>query len=333
MTDLRHAWRSLRRTPGFLATTVGTLALAIGTVVGMFSVVSTVLLQPLPFPDSDRLVFLSGTAPGSDLPGNFGLGSDFYLHYKENSQLLDGIFIFGGGTSTLRTEDRVERIPMGFPTNDMFATLGVRPVLGRVPTAEDGPNVVVISDRLWHGWFGGDSAVIGKTYFVSGTMRQIIGIMPPEFQFPSDETLLWVAGEVTLADVNPGNLGAPVVARMKPGVTQEQLAAELTQISKGLPERFGGSPNYARLIGQHTAVVEPLIDRLIGPTLRTSLLVLLGAVAIVLLIACANVTNLFLVRVEGRHRDLAVRRALGATRSQHPLRGLISVESRHGEVH
>jgi predicted permease len=316
MTDLRHAWRSLRRTPGFLATTVGTLALAIGTVVGMFSVVSTVLLQPLPFPDSDRLVFLSGTAPGSDLPGNFGLGSDFYLHYKENSQLLDGIFIFGGGTSTLRTEDRVERIPMGFPTNDMFATLGVRPVLGRVPTAEDGPNVVVISDRLWHGWFGGDSAVIGKTYFVSGTMRQIIGIMPPEFQFPSDETLLWVAGEVTLADVNPGNLGAPVVARMKPGVTQEQLAAELTQISKGLPERFGGSPNYARLIGQHTAVVEPLIDRLIGPTLRTSLLVLLGAVAIVLLIACANVTNLFLVRVEGRHRDLAVRRALGATRSQ-----------------
>jgi predicted permease len=313
-TDLRHAWRGLLRTPGFLVTSVGTLALAIGAVAAMFSVVNTVLLRPLPYPNPDRLVALSGTAPGSDLPERFGLGFDFYFHYKENSRLIDGLFVFGAGTSTLRTETRVERISMAFPTNDMYATLGVRPMIGRLPTPADADRVALISDRLWEGWFGRDSAVIGRSYFISGEMRQVIGVMPPDFRFPSDETLLWVAGEARLDQVQPGNLGMPVVARMKEGVTREQLATELTQISKGLPQRFGGPPNYARLIGQHRAVVDPVLDRIIGPTVNTSLWVLLGAVSVVLLIACANVANLFMVRAEGRRRDLAVRNALGASR-------------------
>jgi putative ABC transport system permease protein len=315
-TDLRHAWRTLLRTPGFLLTAVVTLALAIGAMAGMFSVVNTVILQPLPYPDPDRLVVVSGTAPGSDLPERFGLGFDFYLHYKENSELLDGIFVFGGGTSTFRTEERVERIPMAFPSNDMYATLGVRPQLGRLPVPEDGDGVILISDQLWQNWLGRDSTVIGRSYFTSGQMRQIIGVMPPEFRFPGDDTQLWVAGEIELDEVQPGQLGVPVVARMKEGVTREQLAAELTRLSKGLPARFGGPPNYARLIEQHSAVIEPVLDRLVGPTVRTSLWVLLGGVAIVLLIACANVANLFMVRAEGRHRDLAVRRAIGASRMQ-----------------
>ena len=316
MTDFRHSWRGLLRTPGFFITAVGTLALAIGAVTGMFSVVNTVLLQPLPFPRADRLVALSGTAPGSDLPQSFGLGFDFYFEYKDNSKLLDGIFAFGGGTSTLRTDNRVERISMAFPTNDMYATLGVRPMVGRLPVPEDGDKVVLISDKLWDTWFGRDSAVIGRSYFVSGEMRQVIGIMPPEFHFPSDETLLWVAGEAQLSQVQPGNLGMPIVARMKPGVTHEQLATELTQISKNLPARFGGSANYARLIQQHRAVVDPILDRLVGPTARTSLWVLLGAVSVVLLIALANVANLFVVRTESRKRDLALRHAIGASRGK-----------------
>ena len=316
LSDFRHGWRALVRTPAFLVTSVVTLALAIGAVVGMFSVVNTVLLRPLPFPDADRLVVLSGTAPGSDLPERFGLGPEFYWHYKERSRLLDGIFLFGGGSSTLRVQERVERIPMAFPTNDIYATLALRPQLGRLPVSEDGDRVVVISDRLWSTWFGRDPAVIGKTYFASGEMREVIGIMPAEFMFPDEDTLLWVATEVRPAEIRPGPLGAPVVARMKPGVTREQLAVELTQLSKELPGRFGGSPNYARIIEQHTAVVEPVLDRLVGPTASTSLWVLLAAVLVVLLIACANVANLFLVRAEGRRRYLAVRRAIGASRAQ-----------------
>jgi putative ABC transport system permease protein len=315
-TDLRHAWRALMRTPGFFVTCVGTLALAIGAVAGMFSVVDTVLLKPLPFREPERLVALGGTAPGSDLPDRFDLGPEFYLYYKENSKLLDGIFMFGGGTSTLRTENRVERIRMAWPTNDMYATLGVHPQLGRLPREEDGNDVVVISDQLWSSWFGRDPSVIGKSYFVSDSMKRVIGVMPPQFRFPSDETMLWVPTPILPEQIRPGQFGTAVIARMKGGVTHEQLAAELTALSKQLPERFGGSPAYARIIGQHRAIVDDLRERIVGPTARTSLWVLLGAVSVVLLIACANVTNLFLVRTEGRRRDMAVRRAIGASRSQ-----------------
>jgi predicted permease len=205
---------------------------------------------------------------------------------------------------------------MAFPTNDIYATLRTRPQVGRLPVPDDADRVALISDRLWTTWFGRDPAVVGKTYSIAGAMREVIGVMPPEFSFPNEETLLWVTGEVRPAEVRPGQFGAPVVARMKPGVTREQLGVELTRLSKELPARFGGPPSYARVIEQHSAVVEPVLDRLVGPTASTSLWVLLGAVTVVLLIACANVANLFLVRSEGRRRGLAVRRAIGASRAQ-----------------
>ncbi len=314
--DMKYGWRALLRTPGFLVTSVGTLGLAIGAVAGMFSVVNTVLLDPLPYPEPDRLVVIQGNAPGSDLPERFALGPAFYLHYKERSTLRDGIAMFNSGMSTFRVGDRVERIQMAWPTNDLYGTLGVHPQLGRLPRTEDSDDAVVLSDQLWSTWFGRDPSILGKWFFVSDSLKQVIGVMPPGFTFPSGETLLWVSGTVGLADINPLELGSPVVVRMKDGVTREQLAAELTRLAKELPERFGSPANFARTIAQFRALATPMLEASVEPAVTRSLWVLLGAVAIVLLIACANVANLFMVRAEARRRELTVRRAIGASRTQ-----------------
>ncbi len=315
ITDLRHAARALRRTPAVTLTAVGMLALAIGANAGMFSVVNTVLLDPLPYGRPGRLVTIFASAPGSDFPPEFGVSAEFYLHYRERSRLLEEVAIYNSFTSTLRVGDRAERIRMSWPTNSLYATLGARPALGRLPVSEDEERVVVISDELWSSWFGRDPSVIGRSFEISGESREVIGVMQPEFKFPNNGTLLWIASEVDTEDLEVGDFGSPLVARMAPGATPEQVADELTTLARQLPERFGGTPNYARLIGQHRAVVRPLLEQLVGSA-SWSLWILLGSVAIVLAIACANVANLFLVRAEGRYRDLAVRRAIGASRMQ-----------------
>ena len=314
--DLAHAWRSLLRTPGFLVTAVGTLALAIGAVAGMYSVVNAVMLRPLPFANPSRLLWLEATSPGSDMPERFNVGPEFYLHYKENAKTLDGIFAFAGGTSTFRTDDRVERIGMMWATPDVYSTLGVRPQIGRLPVPEDGDDVVVLSDQLWSTWFGRDASVVGKWYFVSDSMKQVIGVLPRDVTYPSDQTMLWVSAPIRAETVRPGTGGMGMVARLKEGVSEEQATAELTRLAKELPARFGGSTTFQRIIDKFQAVPTPLLESMLGENARRSLWILLGAVSVVLLIACANVANLFMVRAESRRRDLTVRRAIGASRTQ-----------------
>jgi len=145
MTDLRYAMRSLKRSPGFTIVTVGTLGLAIGANAGMFSVVNTVVLNPLPYANVDRLVHIAASAPGSGFPDEFGVASEFYLQYKEQSKLLEDLSTYISGTATLRTPDRVERVRMSFSTNSLFSTLGARPILGRLPVADDKNSAAVIS--------------------------------------------------------------------------------------------------------------------------------------------------------------------------------------------
>ena len=313
--DLRLAARSLRRAPGFTGIAAGTLALAIGATSGLYTVVDKVLLEPLPYAAVDRLVHVAASAPGSDFPAEFGLGAEFYLQYRELSTLLEDVSTYNSFTSTLRTPDRVERIRMSWPTYTLFTTLGAQPLLGRLPTAEDGESVALLSHALWQSWFGGDPGVVGRAYDINGERRTVVGVMPREFEFPNDGTLLWISSDVRAEGIRPGRFQSPLVARAKPGVTPEQLAAELTLLARGLPERFGGSPDYARLMEQHRAVVRPLEDELLG-AVAGPLWILLAAGGVVLLVACANVANLFLVRAEARQRDLALRRAVGAGRAQ-----------------
>ncbi|MEP6765667.1 MAG: ABC transporter permease [Gemmatimonadaceae bacterium] len=313
--EIRHAARSLKRSPGFTFVTVLTLGLAIGANAGMFSVVNRVLFHPLPYANIDRMMYVAASAPGSDLPPEFGVSSEFYLQYKEQSKLLEDIASYNSFTATFRANDRIERIRMSMPSSSLFSTLGAKPLLGRLPNIEDSEKTVVLSYALWTSWFNRDSSVIGKTVFAAAGNGTVIAVMPPDFRFPEDGTQLWVSSEIRAAGISPGRFGMKLVGRVKRRTTPELLATELTAISKGLPERFGGSANYKRTIERHRAVVRPITEQLLGAVSKP-LKVLLGAVAVVLLIACANVVNLFNVRAEGRQRDLAVRRALGAARGQ-----------------
>ncbi len=214
--DLRHAVRALRRAPGFTAMTVGTLGLAIGVNAGMFSVVNKVLLDPLPYANADRLLFISASAPGSDLQGEFGVANEFFVQYKEQARLLEDLSTFNSFTSTMRAGDRVERIRMSQPTSSLFTTLGARPLRGRLPTAADDDRVAVISHALWMSWFGGDEGVIGRTYDIAGSTRTVVGVMGPEFRFPSDETLVWLSSQIRPEGITPGRFGQPLVGAHGP---------------------------------------------------------------------------------------------------------------------
>ncbi len=314
--DLRQAVRALRRTPGFTLVAVGTLGLALGANAGIFSIVDAVLLRPLPFPKPDRLVYIGGTAPGSDLPSEFDLPLEFFLQYRDQSKLLQGLAPYDDFTNTLRVGDRAERVRMAVSTAELFPTLGVAPMLGRVPVPEDEDRVAVLSYGLWQSWFGGDTAVIGRSYYIGGSERTVIGVMGPDFRFPRDGVTLWVTANIRPEDIVPGAFQTfALVGRLRPGVTASDLVRELSPLAQRLPERFGGPPGYADLIRKHRPVVRPLEEQLVGNVARP-LWLLFGSVAVVLLIACANVANLFLVRAERRQRELAVRRAIGAARLQ-----------------
>ncbi|MBO9664096.1 ABC transporter permease [Dokdonella sp.] len=316
MADLRHALRALRRTPGFTLTAVGMLGLAIGAVAGMFNVVNTVLLDRLPYAHPDRLVYITASAPGSGLPDELGGAPEFFLQYQEQSTLLEDIALYNNYTATLRVGDRVERVRMSSPSNSLYSTLGVQPILGRLPTEQDEDRAVVISHALWTTWFGQDPSVIGRTYDIAEGRRTVIGVMGKDFRFPRNDTMLWISSTIRPADIKtPGRFGTNLVGRMAAGATLARVANELTTLAARLPERFGGPPAYARLIAQHRAVVRMLDDELLGDY-AGPLWVLFAAACLVLLIACANVANLFLVRIEGRHQEMAVRRAIGAARGQ-----------------
>ena len=312
--DLRVAMRSLRKAPWFAASAILTLALAIGANTSIFSVVNTVLLDPLAFPDADQLVAIRASAPGSEINGEFGPGAEFFVEYKQNARTLQDLAHFQTAQTTVSADQNVDRLFIAAVSPSLYSTLRVEPLIGRLPTEQDPEGtVMVMSHWLWTTWFNSDPSVLGRAVQVSGAPRTVIGVMRPDFQFPSERTSVWIHDLVT-EPVRPGGFGLGLVGRMAPGATHESLRTELAALAQRLPERFGSTPVYARIIAAHQPIVRSLEETLVG-NLKDPLWILLGTAGIVLLIACANVANLFLVRAESRRRDLAVRRALGAGRA------------------
>ncbi len=311
--DFRHAARRLRRAPLFTLVIVVTLAFAIGANTMIFSVVKMVMLEPLPFANADRLVYIAGTAPGTDQPQEFGVPDELYFEYRETAPAIEDAALYTTGSSTTRVGERTEQLFLTGTTPSLFTTLGARPMLGRLPTDDDDHRVVVLSHWLWQSWFGSDPAVIGQSYYFGRQTRTVIGVMGPEFRFPDERVAFWWPVSFRATSVDPGDFFYEMVARVAPGMDHAGLVAQLEPLARRVQERLGGPATSARIMERHRPVVRPLREELLG-NVGTALWIVLSMVGIVFLVACANVANLFAVRAESRRQDLAVRSALGAGR-------------------
>ncbi|MGE5099372.1 MAG: ABC transporter permease [Deltaproteobacteria bacterium] len=317
--ELRFAVRRLARAPSFTIAAVFVLALGIGATTAVFSLVNGVLLRPLPYPSPDRLVWLghSVQVAGADKADQSDAS---FLLYHERARAFDGIAISRDADVNLGSADgdaaRAKRVASAGVSANLFDVLGVHPASGRGfvegedrPTA---PKVAILSDALWKDNFHGDPSVIGKPIVVDGVSRQIVGVMPRGFAYPSPSTELWLPLALDPATANAGSFNYRGVARLKNGVTIDAARADLERVLPRILDEFPSEIPPAMWAEAHVRpLVTPLRDSIVGDVSRL-LWILLGSVSLVLVIACANVANLFLVRGESRQLELAVRSALGS---------------------
>ncbi|MFZ0955703.1 MAG: ABC transporter permease [Candidatus Sulfotelmatobacter sp.] len=312
LQDFRYALRQFRKSPGFAAVAVITLALGIGFNTAIFSVVNAVLLRPLAFADASRLVRIWHVPPEKSFPGmtTFPVSAANYLDWERQNQVFDHMAIYTYHGFTVTGGAKPEQLAAGAVSSGFFATLGVQPMLGRVLTPEeDQPgrsHVVVLSHRLWREHFGANPDIVGRDINLDGQPYLVAGVMPASFRFP-DFAQMWTPMAWTDQErAVRGEHHSIVIARLKPGVDLKQAQAEMNTISGRLQQLY---PDDDKGWG---AVVVPLQDDLVSDV-RPALLVLLGAVAFVLLIACVNVANLALAKTFSRQKEIAIRTALGAT--------------------
>jgi putative ABC transport system permease protein len=310
--DVRVGLRSLRNSPAFAVTAVLCAALGIGVTTAIVSAAYSILIRPLPYADADRLIALYGENTVRGYRGS-NISWPDYVSWREQNKAFDAIGMWTWSTATLSDAGaEAERVEGAQVAANLFDLLGVRPALGRLflpgEDAPGSPRIALLSDRVWRRRFGADSTIVGKSIIADGRQVMVVGVMKPGFNFPARGDL-WVPFTVNAATENRSNrFYAGAIGRMKPGVTIEQARADLHSIDAELQRQFPENQGWR-------AELTPMRDDLVGD-LRQPLRVFLWSVALVLLMVCANVANLLLARGAVRSREIAVRTALGASRSR-----------------
>ena len=308
--EIRQAARRLVRTPLFTATAALTLALAIGANASLFTVVHRVVLNPLPYPASERLISLDYGFPSRNIPsGLTSMAWQLYFQLADQTQTLEGVAVYSPALTTLTGRGEPEQINITRATPSLASVLRVSPAIGRWFTEAEGvtgaASVAVLSHGLWVRRFGGDRSVVGRSITLDGEPTEVIGVMPATFSFPDARSEVWTAAQSTRATASfLFNLTG--VARLREGATVETARTEITALIQELSRRV---PNQSGMVSAAVPLQEAIVGRI-----ASTLWILLASAGLVLLVACANVANLFLVRSEARQREVAVRRALGAGR-------------------
>ncbi len=317
---MRLALRRLLKTPAFLLTALITIGAAIGANALIFSVVNGVVLKPLPFADPGRLVGVWHVAPGL-MAGAVNQGPTTYFTYRDN-KVFDDIGMWDNFSVTITGRGEPERVDGLLVTDGTLPIVGIRPALGRTFTpADDSPGsaeTVLVSHEYWQRALGGTASAIGQSIVIDGRPREVIGVMPEGFRFLRYNPAVIVPLRFNRSQVFIGNFSFQALARLKPGSTIDEANANIARLIPGIADNWPLPPGFSRQMFDDVKLgplVRPLIEDVVGD-IGNILWILLGTVGIVLLVACANVANLFLVRAEGRQQELAIRTALGAKRSQ-----------------